>query len=177
MNNTKEPSADGRPVPVGGKRFIGIGKMIINNLSPEWNIPHLHFIISKTPSGVYEATNIEFILDTSGDTIEETIESLSSLTMRYITEVMSPNGCKYKEFIDKVNSCVMEGYWRAYRKIEFGLAMKRKDLSHDLTNNINMAIKNMLAESIKQRINEIAEDIAGYIITDINIEVATIEAA
>jgi hypothetical protein len=28
----------------------------------------------------------------------------------------------------------MEGYWQAYRKIEFTLAMKRKDISHELAN-------------------------------------------
>jgi hypothetical protein len=164
-------------VPVAGKHFVGIGKMMIDNVSPEWNIPHLHFIINKTEAGIYEATNIELILDASGDTLETVVKDLSALTLDYITEVMSSQGLGYDEFIRKANSRVMEGYWQAYRNIEFGLARNRKDLSHDLTNKVNTAIKSMLAETIKQRIQEIAADMVDTIITNINVEVATFEAA
>jgi hypothetical protein len=175
--NTETLLSEDRPVPVDGKHFIGIGKMMINNLSSVWNIPHIHFIINKTSDGIYEATNIEFILDASGNTIEEAVEDLSGMTMYYISEVMSPKGVGFNEFIEKANSRVMEGYWQAYRNIEFKLAEQGKDLSHDLSNKINAAIKNMLAESIKQRINEIAENIVDTIITHINIEIFTMEAA
>jgi hypothetical protein len=131
--NTEPLLSDARPVPVDGKHFIGIGKMMINNLSSVWNIPHIHFIINKTSEGIYEATNIEFILDASGNTIEEAVEGLSAITMYYIAKVMSPKGVGFNEFIEKVNSRVMEGYWQAYRNIEFKLAEQGKDLSHDLS--------------------------------------------
>jgi hypothetical protein len=163
-------------IPVDGKNFIGIGKMMIDNLNSEWNIPHLHFIINKTPSGLFEATNLEFILDASGENIEEAVEILSGLTLHYITSVMS-NGRGYDEFIEKVNSMVMEQYWRAYRDIEFSLARKRKDLSHELSSRINAAIKNMLADNIKQRVKEVAADLVDTIITNMNIQVTTLEAA
>ena len=110
------------------KHFVAIGKMTIDNLSAEWNIPALHFIVNKTQSGVFEATNLELILDAAGNTIEGAIEGLTGLTIHYITAVME-KGRGYDEFIDKVNSLAMEEYWREYRNIEFSLARNRKDLS------------------------------------------------
>jgi hypothetical protein len=150
--------------------------MTIDNLSAEWNIPDLHFIVNKTPSGLFEATNIEFILDSIGSSIEEAIEGLIGLTIHYITAVMT-KGQGYDEFIDKVNSLAMEDYWREYRRIEFSLARHRKDLSHDIAKKVNAAIKNMLAEEIAQQIKEVAADVVKAIITNINIKVATLEAA
>jgi hypothetical protein len=169
-------SGENLAIPVDSKNFIGIGKMMIDNLNSEWNIPHLHFILNKTPSGLFEATNLEFILDASGESIEEAVEILSGLTLHYITSVMS-KGRGYAEFIEKANSMVMEQYWRAYRNIEFKLAWERKDLSHELSSKINAAIKNMLADNIKQRIKEVAADFVDTIITNMNIQVTTLEAA
>jgi sulfite reductase alpha subunit-like flavoprotein len=158
------------------KYFVAIGKMIIDNLNTEWNIPDLHFIVNKTPTGLFEATNIEFILDSTGSTIEEAIEGLTGLTIHYITMAME-KGRGYVEFIDKVNSLTMEEYWREYRNIEFSLARNRKDLSHEIGNKINIAIKNMLAEEITQQIREVAAGVVKTIITNINIQIATLEAA
>jgi len=158
------------------KHFVAIGKMSIDNLSTEWNIPDLHFIVNKTPSGLLEATNIEFILDSTGNTIEEAIEALIGLTIHYITSVME-KGRGYDEFIEKVNSLAMEDYWREYRNIEFSLAKKRKDLSHDIANKINAAVKNMLTEEITQQIRDVATGVAKIIISNINIQVSTLEAA
>ena len=89
------------------KHFVAIGKMTIDNLSTEWNIPDLHFIVNKTPSGLFEATNIELILDAAGSTIEEAIEGLIGLTIHYITAVMEKSR-GYDEFIEKVDSLAME---------------------------------------------------------------------
>jgi len=158
------------------KHFVAIGKMSIDNLSTEWNIPDLHFIVNKTPSGLLEATNIEFILDSTGNTIEDAIEALIGLTIHYITSVME-KGRGYDEFIEKVNSLSMEDYWREYRNIEFSLARKRKDLSHDIANKINAAVKNMLTEEITQQIRDVATGVAKIIISNINIQVSTLEAA
>jgi len=158
------------------KHFVAIGKMAIDNLNTEWNIPDLHFIVNKTPSGLFEATNIEFILDSAGNTIEEAIEGLIGLTIHYITAVME-KGRGYDEFIDKITSLAMEDYWREYRNIEFSLARNRKDLSHDIASKINAAIKNMLAEEITQQLREVAAGVVKTIISNINIQVATLEAA
>jgi len=45
------------------KHFIAIGKVIFETPGFSWNIPHTHFIINKTASGLFEATNLELILD------------------------------------------------------------------------------------------------------------------
>ena len=158
------------------KHFVAIGKMAIDNLSADWNIPALHFIVGKTPSGLFEATNIELILDSTGSDIEEAIEGLIGLTVHYITAVME-KGRGYDEFIEKANSLAMEDYWREYRNIEFSLARSRKDLSHEIASKINAAIKGMLAEEIAQQIREEAAGVVKIIISNINIEVATLEAA
>ncbi|MCL1836118.1 MAG: hypothetical protein FWG46_01075 [Treponema sp.] len=156
------------------KHFVAIGKMTIDNLSAEWNIPDLHFIVNKTPSGLFEVTNIELILDSSGETIEDAIEGLIGLTIHYITAAME-KGRGYDEFIEKVNSLTMEEYWREYRNIEFSLARNRKDLSHDIANKVNAAIKNMLAEEITQQIRDMAAGAAKTIISSINIQIATMD--
>ena len=158
------------------KHFVAIGTMTIDTLSAEWNIPVLHFIVNKTHSGLFEATNLELILDSAGDTIEEAIEGLTGLTIHYIATVME-KGRGYDEFIDKVNSLAMEEYWREYRNIEFSLARNRKDLSHDIANKVNAAIKNILAEEIMQQIKEVAAGVVKTIISNINIQVSTLEAA
>ena len=71
----------------------------------------------------------------------------------------------------------MEDYWREYRNIEFSLARIQKDLSHEIANKVNAAIKNMLAEEIKQQIQEVASGVVKTIISNINIQVATLEEA
>ncbi|GHU50051.1 hypothetical protein FACS1894200_09290 [Spirochaetia bacterium] len=167
---------ENRLVSVEGKNFVGIGKMMLDNLNSDWNIPHLHFIVNKTPSGNYEATNIELILDAIGETIEESIERLSELTIHHITAVMT-EGPGYEQFIEIANTTVMEDYWKEYRNIEFSLARKGKDLSHELSRKINAAIKTMLADEIKAKIKEIAEDVVDTIITGLNVEIKTLEAA
>jgi hypothetical protein len=158
------------------KHFVAIGKMKIDNLDAKWNIPDLHFIVNRTPSGLFEATNIEFILDACGNSIEEAIEGLSGLTIHYITAVME-KGKGYVEFIDKVNSLVMEDYWREYRNIEFSLAKEGRDMSHDIGNRVNAAIKNMLAEEITQQIKNAVAGMVKIIINNIDIQISTLEAA
>jgi hypothetical protein len=71
----------------------------------------------------------------------------------------------------------MEDYWRAYRNFEFSLAMEGKDLSHDIANKVNAAIKNMLAEEITQQIKDAAAGVVKTIINNINIQIAMREAA
>jgi hypothetical protein len=161
---------------MNNKHFVAIGKMMIDNLGADWNIPNLHFIVNKTASGLFEATNLELILDSAGDSIEEAVEGLSGLTVHYITAVIE-KGRGYVEFIDKANSLIMEDYWRAYRNIEFSLAREGKDLSHDIASKVNAAIKNMLAEEIVQQIKDMAAGMVKTIINNINIQIATLEEA
>jgi len=156
------------------KNFVAIGKIMIDTLGTDWNIPNLYFIVNKTPSNLYEATNFEMILDASGSTIEEAINQLSSLTFHYVYTVMS-KGRGYDEFIENVNSRIMEDYWQEYRNIEFNLARHKKDLSHELSNKINAFIKSMLSEEIIRHIKEKAANIVTFIINNIDVKIFTTE--
>jgi len=163
---------------MNGKNFVAIGKMFIDSPDTEWNIPHLHFIVNKTPSGQYEATNIELFLDSCGSTLEDAVAELSGLTIHHITTVME-KGCGYKEFIECVDTEAMDDYWRAYRVIEFTLAEKGRDLSHEITKRINAAIKSRLAEEIKQQIIEMGKQIAEtrQEVSEMKLKVELFEAA
>jgi len=73
---------------VENKRSVAIGKIICETLGVPWNIPHSHFIVNQTPSGLFEATNIEFVLDSVGASIDEAARILMLLTADYVKEVM-----------------------------------------------------------------------------------------
>lgn len=62
------------------KNYIGIGKIVFETPGFPWNIPHTHFIVNKTASGRFEATNLELILDSVGSTVRESAETLAHLT-------------------------------------------------------------------------------------------------
>jgi hypothetical protein len=53
------------------KHFAAIGKIVFETPGFSWNIPHTHFIVNKTASGLFEAANLELILDSVGDSIKE----------------------------------------------------------------------------------------------------------
>jgi len=135
------------------KYFVAIGVMTIDNICAERNKHDLHFIVNKTPSGLFEATNLELILDASGKTIEDAIEGLVGLTIHYIIAVME-KGRGYIEIINKVKSPVMEDYWCEYRYIKFSATRNRKDRAYNMTDKINMAIENMFIKETTGRIKD-----------------------
>jgi hypothetical protein len=83
-------------------------------------------------------------------------------------------GRGYCEFMEKANSSVMDAYWREYRNIEFTLAQSKKDLSHEITSNINAAIESVLAEEIMRQIKDVAANAAKTIINNINVRYSTL---
>lgn len=46
-------------LPTDGIKFIGAGKMIYNNVSDDFNIPHLHFVVIQYEKDIYQAVNLE----------------------------------------------------------------------------------------------------------------------
>ena len=112
-----------------GKKFIAIGKIIMDTPGYTWNIPHTHFIINKTPSGLYEATNLEFVLDSIGATVKEAVQILANLTLSYVMEIMI-NRRGHDELKELVDSAAMEDYWREYRKMEVDLSRTKPGLSY-----------------------------------------------
>jgi len=141
-------------VPANDKDFVGIGKIVFDK-DAEWNIPHLHFMVDKTSDGNYEATLLEFGLVSWSEKKDEAIKSLIVQTHSYIFNIMEKNG--FDEFINEVDSHLMDDYWRQYRKNEFTLAKYGKDLSHEIDRHIVQAIKEMLSEETKNILLEIAK--------------------
>ena len=70
------------------KNFVAVGKIVFETPGYTWNIPHTHFIVNKTPSGLYEATNLQFVLDSIGNSVKEAAEILARLTAHYVMEIM-----------------------------------------------------------------------------------------
>jgi hypothetical protein len=149
-------------VSVDDKNFVGIGKMTFDTNNVEWNIPHLHFLVDKSPLGDFEATLLEFGLVSSGATQEESIEGLASQTRDYIVSVTEKSS--YQQFIDDVNTCVMENYWRQYRCIEFSLARKGNDLSHEMGRDVIRAVKSIMSEKMKDVLNSLVQEQAAEIV-------------
>ncbi|MDR2493953.1 MAG: hypothetical protein LBD24_01900 [Spirochaetaceae bacterium] len=52
----------------------------------------------------------------------------------------------------------MDDYWRHYRKIEFSLAWRGRDLSHEMDSKLMRAIKNMLSEETMEIIRKTAKN-------------------
>jgi hypothetical protein len=138
------------------KHFVAIGKIVFETPGYPWNIPHTHFIVNKTASGLFEATNLELILDTISGSIKESAETLAGLTAHYIMEVMMKRR-GHDELAEVMDTNAMEDYWREYRKIEVELSRTKNDLSHNMDRLWVTAIKETIDESFKKMIFEIAK--------------------
>jgi hypothetical protein len=168
------------------KHFVAIGKIVFETPGFSWNIPHTHFIVNKTASGLFEATNLELILDSIGVSIEEAAQTLARLTANYIMEIMMKRR-GHDELGEVMDTSVMEDYWREYRKIEVILSKTKRDISHNMDRLWVKAIKETMDESIRQIIYEKAkqeaeavyEALRGKIPDSItlSIEYKTVEAA
>ena len=141
---------------LGDKNFVAIGKIMFETPGFSWNVPHTHFIINKTPSGLFEATNLELILDSVGKTVNEAADTLGRLTANYVMEIMFKRR-GHDELIEVMDTGVMEDYWREYRKIETNLSRSKGDLSHNLDRHWVTAIKETMDENFKEIIYEIAK--------------------
>jgi adenosine/AMP kinase len=143
-------------IPVEQKNFVGIGKIIFETPGYPWNIPHTHFIVNKTPSGMFEATNLELILDSIDDSAEEAAKTLARLTANHVMEIMLRRR-GHDELTEIMDTNVMEDYWREYRKIEVELSKTKSDLSHNMDRLWVNALKETLDENIKKIIFGIAK--------------------
>jgi len=137
------------------KDIIGIGRMVIDTRSVSWNIPHLHFLVSRNPTH-FEATCLEFGLVAVGSTQEESAEHLIEHTLYHIGEVLN-NGNGFEEFKETVLNGFMNSYWNAYRHIEFCLAETKQDLSHEVESRITQALQELFDKKVKELIISITK--------------------
>ena len=138
------------------KNFVAIGKIMFDTPGYPWNIPHTHFMVNKTPSGLYEATNLELVLDSVGDSVKESAETLARLTANYVMEIMLKRK-GHEELMEVVDTGAMEDFWREYRKIEVELSKTKEDLSHNLDRLWVNAIKETMDEYLKEIIYDKAK--------------------
>jgi allophanate hydrolase subunit 1 len=131
------------------KNFVAIGKILFETPGFPWNVPHSHFIVNKTPFGLFEATNLDLILDSAGDSLEEAVQALAKLTAHFVMEIMLKRR-GHDELREVVDTSVMEDYWREYRKIEVDLSRTKRDLSHTLDRLRVEAIKETMDEYVKE---------------------------
>jgi hypothetical protein len=138
------------------KHFVAIGKIIFETPGFPWNIPHTHFIVNKTPSGMFEATNLEFILDSISNSAQDAAKNLARLTANHVMEIMLRRR-GHEELAEIMDTNSMEDYWREYRKIEVELSKTKNDLSHNMDRLWINALKETLDENIKEIIFAIAK--------------------
>jgi len=136
------------------KDIVGIGKMMIDTKSVSWNIPHLHFLVFRN-DGHFEAICLEFGLVSAGDTAEESAERLIEHTIYHIGAVIN-NGDGFEEFKETALNGFMNGYWGAYRHIEFCLAETKQDLSHEIESRITKALQELFDKKVKELITSMA---------------------
>jgi hypothetical protein len=175
-----------KPKQMDGKNFVGIGKIVFETPGFPWNIPHTHFIVNKTASGLFEATNLELILDSAGNTVKKSAETLARLTASYVMEIMMERR-GHDELMEVMDTSVMDDYWREYRKIEVELSRSKKDLSHNLDRHWVTAIKEIMDEAFKKIIYEKAKQNADEVYEalrkripesiTLSLEIKTMEAA
>ncbi|MDR2509341.1 MAG: hypothetical protein LBC77_01710 [Spirochaetaceae bacterium] len=138
--------------------FVGIGKIMIDTHSRPWNIPQLHFLVVNA-SGEFEAVCLEFGLVSTANTQIEAAEHLVEQVLFYISTVMNEGG-KYEELKETAMHGFMNDYWNVYRHLEFCLAEKQRDLSHEIESKIIKAIQETFDEKVREIITTKAKEAA-----------------
>ena len=154
------------------KQFVAIGKIICETLGVPWNIPHTHFIVNQTPSGLFEATNIELVLDSVGSSIDEAARLLVRLTADYVKEVMI-KGRGHDELVEIVDSDAMESYLREYRKAEVELSRTGEDMGHKLDRHIIEAVKETWEDDFREIIYKAAKHDAEEVLSALQGKIPT----
>jgi hypothetical protein len=144
------------------RNFIGIGKIIIDTPAEKWNVPHLHFIVSKCDNETYEAVNLEFGLVSIDKTGWDAAQGLASLACTYLISVIN-DGNGFKELQETVKKNPFHDLWGEFRKIEFELAETGDDLSHHYDKRINRAIQDAYVDKLKEALEQKANFVASEI--------------
>lgn len=139
--------------------FIGIGKLILNDTT-EYNIPHLHFILSKNTDGAIEAVNLEFGLLSEAENPKVAVQRLAEMLIEYTNR--SIKTLSYDSLIETVKSDAMNDFWKEYRVMEFKFAKVKKDIGHSFVDAITEQIKKDIFEKygIKPEAPYVLEDAA-----------------
>lgn len=151
---------------IGGekKNIVGVGKIILDTNAVTWNVPHLHFLVSKKDAH-FEAVCLEFGLVSSGVSQEESAKRLVEQTVYYIGTVINRSR-GFEELKEVALNDFMHLYWGAYRHIEFCLAETKQDLSHEIESRITLALQKLFDDKVKEIIASMANAKADEIIKE-----------
>jgi hypothetical protein len=100
------------------RTYIGIGKILFDTPGADWNIPNLHFLVSRCDGNLYEAVNLEFGLVSIGESSPEAAEGLVKLILTYLAAVLKKD-TGFKELQESVRTNFLPELWGEYRGIEF----------------------------------------------------------
>ena len=156
------------------RNYVGIGKIFIDTPTEIWNIPHLHFIVSKCNDDTFEATNLEFGLVSIDKTGWDAAESLASLAITYLRAVIK-EGNGFKELQELARKNTLNDLWGEYWGIEFELAETGNDLSHHFEKRINRAFKEVITDKLKETIERKADHLLDEIMELFSIRPPLIE--
>lgn len=151
---------------VDGKFFIGAGKIMYDWYSDEYNIPHLHFLVLKLETGLYEAVNLELSLFALGNDEENAVAELVELIMAHIDAVVK-YGRGFAELHETAISHLMDNYWAEYRNIEFSAASQKQDIGHDVEQRFSNTIRNIITEKYEAKLIKLAEEKAEEFLDEI----------
>ena len=141
--------------------------------SYEYNIPHLHFLVTRLENGLYEAINLEFSLFALGDTVENAVAELIELIIEHINAVVK-YGRGFAELHETAISHAMDNYWAKYRDIEFTAASQKKDIGHDFEQHFTNAIRDIVTERYEKEIEALAQEQAKEFLNDIKASIQRI---
>lgn len=156
------------------RQYVGIGKILFDTPTEEWNIPHLHFIVSKHDDTTYEAVNLEFGLVSIEKTGLDAATGLAALSFSYLISVIK-DGNGFTELQELVRKNFLNDLWGEFRGIEFELAQTGDDLSHHFDKHINKALQDILNDKIKAALERKAEDIAEELIALLSVRPPLVE--
>ena len=136
-----------------GLHFVGAGKIMYNNFHPDFNMPHLHFLVIRyDEEALYQAVNLELQLFAASNTPENAIAELTALTSTHIITVCN-EGRGYEEFMETALEKSMDNYWREYRRFEFTAAKNKQDIGHA----VEQRIKNKVIEKLKLLVKDVLQ--------------------
>jgi hypothetical protein len=105
------------------KHFVATGLIIFTDVS--LFIPNSRFIVNSTDSGLFEATNIDFVLGSAGDSLGEAVQVLARLTSAWVEEVFSRWGVQ--GLLDVMREDVLVDYLQEFHRIE-NASVRAKDV-------------------------------------------------
>lgn len=131
-----------------GFNFIGIGKVIIDlQNGAEYNIPHLHFLLSLGKDGAIEAVNIEFAIVASGKDTMEAARRLAEMLTEYVKTTLNDPRFGFNTLTQVAGGRGLDDLWHEYRVMEFRLAEQGRDVGHTFID----AITNKIRKEFEQK--------------------------